>query len=171
MYTIKAALMLDSSGDRIVARYFPIDQRLRTRPEQVEFEKALFNKTARQNAEIISFEGYTTIYKTIVDVSFYIVGSAHENELILLNTLNTLLETLSIVMRDRVDKKALMEYIDLVFLALDELIDDGVILETDPQSIAQRVSLKSEQETPISEQTISQVVDRASDVLKKFISN
>jgi hypothetical protein len=49
MYTIKAALMLDSSGDRIVARYFPIDQRLRSRPEQVEFEKALFGKTARQN--------------------------------------------------------------------------------------------------------------------------
>lgn len=47
----------------------------------------------------------------------------------------------------------------------------SVILETDPQAIAQRVSLKSEQETPISEQTISQVVDRASDVFKKFMSN
>lgn len=55
--------------------------------------------------------------------------------------------------------------------SLMDILYFSVILETDPQAVAQRVSLKSEQETPISEQTISQLADRASDAFKKFISN
>ena len=38
------------------------------------------------------------------------------------------------------DKRTILENYDLVSLAMDEIVDDGIILETDPVMIASRVS-------------------------------
>lgn len=38
------------------------------------------------------------------------------------------------------DKRTILENYDLVSLAMDEIVDDGIILETDPVAIASRVS-------------------------------
>ena len=51
--------------------------------EQKRFEKMLFNKTAKCDAEIILLERLTIVYKANVDLLFYIVGSSNENELLL----------------------------------------------------------------------------------------
>jgi len=42
--------------------------------------------------------------------------------------------------RQSVDKRTIIENYDLVSLAIDEIVDDGIILETDPLIITQRVS-------------------------------
>ena len=42
--------------------------------------------------------------------------------------------------RQSVDKRTIVENYDLLSLAIDEIVDDGVILETDPTIIMQRVS-------------------------------
>lgn len=42
--------------------------------------------------------------------------------------------------RNSVDKRTIIENYDLVSLAVDEIIDDGIILETDPVVVASRVS-------------------------------
>ncbi len=42
--------------------------------------------------------------------------------------------------RNSTDKRTLIENYDLVSLAIDEIIDDGIILETDPVIVASRVS-------------------------------
>lgn len=42
--------------------------------------------------------------------------------------------------RGATDKRTIIENYDLVSLAIDEIIDDGIILETDPVLIASRVS-------------------------------
>jgi hypothetical protein len=38
------------------------------------------------------------------------------------------------------DKRTILENYDLVCLAIDELVDDGIVLETDPVTLAARVS-------------------------------
>lgn len=38
------------------------------------------------------------------------------------------------------DKRTIIENYDLVTLTIDEIVDDGIILETDPLVISQRVS-------------------------------
>lgn len=45
-----------------------------------------------------------------------------------------------VLSRNSVDKRTIIENYDLVSLAIDEIIDDGIILETDPVVIASRVS-------------------------------
>lgn len=42
--------------------------------------------------------------------------------------------------RGGTDKRTIVENYDLVALAIDEIVDDGIILETDPVLIASRVS-------------------------------
>lgn len=51
--------------------------------------------------------------------------------------------------RQSVDKRTIIENYDLVSLAIDEIVDDGVILETDPTIIVQRVSRAPAQDVPI----------------------
>ena len=42
--------------------------------------------------------------------------------------------------RNSTDKRTLIENYDLVSLAVDEIVDDGIILEVDPVVVASRVS-------------------------------
>lgn len=42
--------------------------------------------------------------------------------------------------RNSTDKRTIIENYDIIALAIEEIIDDGVILETDPSAIVQRVS-------------------------------
>jgi coatomer subunit zeta len=44
------------------------------------------------------------------------------------------------VNRGATDKRTIVENYDLVALAVDEIVDDGIILETDPVLVASRVS-------------------------------
>ena len=46
----------------------------------------------------------------------------------------------SVSFRGATEKRTIVENYDLVALAIDEIIDDGIILETDPVLIASRVS-------------------------------
>ena len=58
-----------------------------------------------------------------------------------------------------------MDYLDSAFLSVDEICDNGILLETDPSQIAQRVSLK-DNEPSLGEQTVYDVVKSARDQLK-----
>lgn len=46
----------------------------------------------------------------------------------------------NLVSRNSTDKRTVIENYDLVSLAIDEIVDDGIILETDPVVVASRVS-------------------------------
>ena len=79
LYTIKGIAILDNDGHRILAKYY--DKNIfPTSKEQKAFEKNLFSKTHRANAEIIMLDGLTCVYKSNVDLFFYVMGSSHENE-------------------------------------------------------------------------------------------
>lgn len=54
------------------------------------------------------------------------------------------------------EKKAILDNMDLSMLVLDEVCDDGVVLETDAAAIVSRCAFKSD-ELPFADQSISQV--------------
>uniref|UniRef100_A0A1I8FA52 Coatomer subunit zeta n=1 Tax=Macrostomum lignano TaxID=282301 RepID=A0A1I8FA52_9PLAT len=67
-------------------------------------ETSLFAKTSKNlAAEIVMFEGYTCVFKS----------------------------NWSQILKKNVEKRALLDSLDLVFLAIDELCDSGIVLETD----------------------------------------
>lgn len=163
LYSIKAILILDNDSNRILAKYY--DSTFPSVKEQKAFEKNLFNKTHRANAEIIMFEGLTCVYRSSVDLFFYVIGSANENELILVNTLNCMYDSISNMLRKNVEKRTLIENMDGVFLTVDEICDNGIILECDPVIISQRTAFRSD-DIPLGEQTVSSVLQQAKEQLK-----
>ncbi|XP_062519353.1 coatomer subunit zeta-1-like [Corticium candelabrum] len=154
MYTVKAIMILDNDGDRILAKYY--DDTWPSTKEQKEFEKNLFQKTHRANAEIVMFEGVTCVYRSNVDLFFYVIGSSFENELLLVSVLSAFYDSVSQMLRKNVEKSALFDNLDGAMLILDEIVDRGIILESDSTTVSQRVAMKMD-DVPLSEQSVTQV--------------
>ncbi|XP_008469546.1 coatomer subunit zeta-1 isoform X2 [Diaphorina citri] len=164
LYTIKGIAILDNDGHRLLAKYYDPNI-LSTVKDQKAFEKNLFNKTHRANAEIIMLEGLTCVYKSNVDLFFYVMGSSHENELILMSVLNCLYDAISQILRKNVEKRNVLDNLDIVMLALDEICDGGIIQEADSSAVVQRVALRVD-DIPLGEQTVAQVFQSAKEQLK-----
>ncbi|XP_044168705.1 coatomer subunit zeta-1-like [Acropora millepora] len=156
LYTVKAIAVLDNDGERVVAKYY--DETYPTIKEQKEFEKNLFNKTHRANAEIIMLDGLTCVYRSNVDLFFYVMGSSNENELILVIVLNAFYDAISLLLRKNVEKRALMDNLDGVMSIVDEIVDGGVILETEASSIRQKVAIKTD-DVPLATTAVPQALD------------
>ncbi|CAO3563014.1 unnamed protein product [Mortierella alpina] len=142
LYTIKAVVMLDSEGGRVLAKYFGQDYA--SPKDQKAFEKGLYDKTKRApHGEILLFDNQVVLYRFHEDVFFYIV--------------------VSMLLRHQISKRVILENLDLVVLALDETIDEGIVLETDPSAIVARVSKPRENlsDVPLSEQTLIQAYQTA----------
>jgi hypothetical protein len=113
------------------------------------------------------------VYKVIADLIFYVAGKGDENELILQAVLQALDETMANLLKGQVSKKTVVENLDLLLLSIDEIVDDGLILETDAQVVVGRVCMVGQgadggvagKDVPLSEQTFSQALQTARDQL------
>ena len=70
----------------------------------------------------------------------YLVAPLNENESLIYSTMNNLFEALTILLDNTVDKQTILDKYDMVCLAIDETIDDGIIIEYDPATIVSRVT-------------------------------
>ena len=170
---IKAVLILDAQdGSRVHAKYFDAGMK-RDAEGQSKFERSLFGKmkgnVARSENDIVMLNRTVSVYRNGIDVIFVVVGSASENELVLSCVLEGLYDALSGMLRSQIDRRNLLENMELVFLAVDELVDGGLIMETDPVAIANRVLMRdAEGEVAMSELTISQAMAAAKQQISGF---
>ncbi|KAG8165403.1 hypothetical protein KVR01_005678 [Diaporthe batatas] len=176
LYSVNAILILSvEDGSRLYAKYYDSPHQAAPAPGQTApsknpypdvksqkaFEKALLDKTAKQTGDILLFDGRIVLYKSESDVMLYLVGSVDENEVLLYNAILALRDSLHLLFKASVDKRTIIESYDLVSLAVDEIVDDGIILETDPTIIVQRVSKAPTQDVdlrridPFSEQGVN----------------
>ncbi|KAJ1072264.1 hypothetical protein K5549_016326, partial [Capra hircus] len=163
LYTIKAVFILDNDGHRLLAKYY--DDTFPSMKEQMAFEKNVFNKTSRTDSEIAFFGGMTIVYKSSIDLFLYVVGSSYENELMLMSVLTCLFESLNHVLRKNVEKRWLLENMDGAFLVVDEIVDGGVILESDPQQVIQKVNFRAD-DSGLTEHSVAQVLQSAKEQIK-----
>jgi len=167
LYAVNAFVVLDTDGHRVLAKYYSPKGRtqlgepdpnkgLTNLKEQRAFEKGLFAKTKKPGGDIILYDGHLCVYKHSLDLIFYMLGGPLENELMLHSALSAFMDAVHLLLRNQVEKRALLENLDCVILCLDETIDDGIIVETDPTTIASRVSRPRADTTEIviNEQTI-----------------
>lgn len=110
-------------------------------------------------------DNLTIVYRSQVDLFFYVVGSTNENEIILVSVLNCLFDSISQVFRRNMERKYLMENMDLVLLTIDEICDNGILMEMDSSQVANRVNFR-ETDVPLGEQTVFDVLRSARDQLK-----
>ncbi|EYU43284.1 hypothetical protein ABFS82_08G131900 [Erythranthe guttata] len=170
--SVKNILLLDSEGKRIAAKYFSDDWPTNTAKEA--FEKTVFTKTQKTNArtevEIAMFENNVVVYKFVQDLHFYVTGGEDENEVILSTVLQGFFDAIDILLRGNVEKKEALENLDLILLCIDEIVDGGIILETDATTIAGKVASHSiDSGAPLSEQTLSQAIATAREHLTRSL--
>ncbi|OIT40486.1 PREDICTED: coatomer subunit zeta-2-like [Nicotiana attenuata] len=169
---VKNILLLDSEGKRVAVKYYSDDWP--TNVAREAFEKAVFAKTqktnARAEAEITMFDNYIVVYKFSQDLHFFVTGSDNENEIILASVLQGFCDAVGILLRANVEKKEALENLDLILLCLDEIVDGGIVLETDANVIAGKVASNSlDSGAPLSEQTISQALATAREHLARSL--
>jgi coatomer subunit zeta len=175
LYTIKAIFILDNDGQRLVSKYYD-ESLFESIKEEKEFEKNLFGKTSKSEGEIIMIDNLTIVYRSSIDLHFYVVGSTSENEIMLVSVLTCLFDSISLVLKkNMVEKKYLLDYLDAAFLIINEICDNGILLETDPAQIIQRIGFKESGSSDINsagisgllgEQSVMDVVKSARDQLK-----
>ncbi|CAD6447103.1 226a9c22-039a-431b-9c1e-f94511a980e6 [Sclerotinia trifoliorum] len=149
LFSVNAILILNAEdGSRVFTKYYSPPHHNSSSPaapypdqkSQKSFEKGLLEKTQKQTADIILYDNRIVLYKSESDVMMYVVGGVDENEIMLYNVILALRDSLHLLFKQSVDKRTIIENYDLLSLAVDEMVDDGIILETDPTIIVQRVS-------------------------------
>ena len=169
LYTIKGIVVLDHDGNRIWAKYYDPDM-LVLQKEQLKFEKRLFAKTSRVNVddvEIVMLDNMTILYKSKVDLYFYVIGGPKENELLLMSVLNCVFESMSLILRKSIEKSSVYDNMDIVMLAMDEICVKGIVLEADAVVVADKVGVRAE-EVSLGKQTAAQVLQSAKDQFEKW---
>ena len=73
-----------------------------------------------------------------------------------MSVLNCVYDSVSLILRKNVEKRALFDSLDIIMLALDEICDGGIILESDASAVVNRVALRTD-DIPLGEQTVAQV--------------
>ncbi|GLJ18804.1 hypothetical protein SUGI_0335770 [Cryptomeria japonica] len=170
---VKNILLLDSEGKRVAVKYYTDDWDILA--SKLAFEKSIFTKTQRSNAlaevEIGMFDGYIVVYKFISDLHFFVTGGENENDLILATVLQGFFDGVSTLLRNNVEKRTALENLDLILLCIDEMVDGGIVLETEPSLITGRVSMRGSDIEPLGEQTISQAFAMAREHLARSLLN
>lgn len=173
LYSVTALLLLDSAGNRIIAKYYsppaaaqhaasssssssggaappPLPpntprQLIASNPfstlkDQRSFEKTVLEKVSKRGTaaagtspssvsgatEIQLLDSNLLLSKSSVDVHLVVVAPAEENELLVSSVLSNLWEAMGMLLAGQgIEKRSLLENLDLITLAVDEAIDDG----------------------------------------------
>ncbi|ORZ41586.1 Longin-like domain-containing protein, partial [Catenaria anguillulae PL171] len=177
LYSARALLILDAAnGSRVLAKYYAPPAGMGAPPSAVEsmtvreqkaFERKLWEKTRKAlTSEIVLFDNHVVVYKSVSDVILYVVGTLDDNEVMLSSALNTVFESINLVLLyyQSTEKRTILDYMDLVALTVDECIDQGFMLETDPGTIVARVSKRPSEMADVSlgdPQSISDALNKA----------
>lgn len=154
LYTVQAVLLLDTDGNRLFSKYYtPLN-----RPDlacelvtegtthQREFEQKLVSKTKAVNGDVIILDNHLICYKQMTNVILYLVSTLDENEALIFHTLLHVRDVIDSVLEHCVDKTNILHSYDKVSLAIDSMIDNGVILSNNSSSVTSRITLHAEEE-------------------------
>ena len=81
------------------------------------------------------------MYKHSLDLIFYLIANQDENELMISAALSAFSDAVHMLLRNQVEKRAVLENLDLVLLCLDETIDEGCVTKF-PHPASQRTLLR-----------------------------
>ena len=82
--------------------------------------------------DIILYDGRLAVYKHSLDLIFYLIANQDENELMINTALSAFSDAVHMLLRNQVEKRAVLENLDLVLLCLDETIDEGYVFPIPP---------------------------------------
>lgn len=151
LHRVQAVLALDNHGNRVFAKYYvgedtpETSKALAPLEKQRSLEQAIFQAVndphrgshVAYEHEILVVEGHIALFHVAEDVMFVVVGAGTENEVVLLNVLSGLVDALRQELNTpALTARLLLENFCALIMTVDEMLDEGIILETDAATVA-----------------------------------
>lgn len=157
---VLAILVLDTDGGRLAVKYSSV-ARKEIWPgfeKQTAFEKRVINKlpkpsgTTSSDIDVAIIDEYTVLFQSSNDVVVCAVASPSENELVILQLVEGIFASIQQVvaqmsfLNSGVAKQNVLTSLPDVLFILDEVVDDGIIMETEEEKIVARIRMIDEPE-------------------------
>ena len=144
---IKFVLLLDNNGKTIYSRYYNCG--LDDPKTQKEFERRLCMTTqnvnvAKDEIDIFSINTFNVICKIGGEIALFIGINENENECLASNFFVIFENVLSTLLNDKFTKENVMSNFDKVIVLIDEMINEGVVMNTDGENLEKNINLRSE---------------------------
>jgi hypothetical protein len=146
IHKIKGILILDENGKKIYSKYYC--KNFSNLEKQKNFEEEVFIKSQKTKTfyeEVLILQNTMTIFTTSNDLYIYVIGDTSENELVLTEVLCGLKDSLNQQFSDQLEKRTLLENFDYLLFTIEEMIDEGIIMEIDSETISERVTQSSKE--------------------------
>ena len=141
--TIRAFLLIDLDGKRIYSKYYEKNPTLSLAKQQDIETRVAKSVATKGNNDLFLLDKYVVLYKQLSDVIVAMLTDPQENEIFVQMALNCIVDGFDRIFERGFDKKIALEYYDKIAIAIDEVIDDGIILETNSEALADRVNFKN----------------------------
>ena len=136
---VLSLFLYTTKGERIMSKYY---DDIVPREKRMEFEKNIFKSVNDFSEQILQYEKYIVVFEKISDTTvLFVVGHSESNELQLHVTLQLIQQTLSSVFSG-IEASALIRQIDLLYMTIDELIEQGYLFVLRESDAKDRVTLK-----------------------------
>ncbi|PFH36060.1 clathrin adaptor complex small chain subfamily protein [Besnoitia besnoiti] len=165
---VSGVAILDSEGERLAVKYSRTVSPSRAQAQETkarrdgdvkdfasqrQLEQQLVQRFAklvgRNEVEAFEVGEYVALGQSMNDVLLFLVAEDGANEILLLEVFNTLTSVLTSLTNGQVGKKQILDNLDVVFLMLDEVFDNGLVLQLDPGVVLARIHMQDD-ETAVS---------------------
>lgn len=142
---LRAIVLLDMDGKRILGQHTSIQTNDPT------FERRLFIKTkgTRIKEECFSLDGLLVLHKFFADFHLYVIGAAHANPMHLESVTSCLVDLMRMLTsKSQLELSVIETHKARLLLAMDQICDSGLTLETDANLVHARIGLKADGSEP-----------------------
>ena len=142
---IKFIIILDNSGKLIYGKYF-IDK---DQERQREFEKQLCFQVKNLNIsqgelDIFNIDDYNIFVKIIGEIAYFIGLNENDNECLGYNFCKIFENCVGNITNDNFSRQKIFDNLGKIMLIIDEMVDNGLIINSDPDSIEKLISHQDE---------------------------
>ena len=142
---VKFVIILDNNGKLIYSKYFEE----KNQNKQREFEKQLCFQVKNLNIspgelDIFSMDDYNIFVKIIGEIAYFIGLNEEDNECLGYNFCKLFENCLGNITNDNFERPKIFDNLEKIIVMIDEMLDNGLIVNTDPDSISKLISHQEE---------------------------
>ena len=142
---INFIIFLDNNGNRLYSKFY--DKNLQKNQKEFEINLSKFvinNNIQRNDVDIFIFDNYTIISKISPEIAIFIGSEENTNECLLVNFYDTLEYCLFNIIENSLTKEKLLKNYDKIVILIDELINDGLIMNINVDNIDKIIKLEDD---------------------------
>ena len=142
---VKFVIILDNNGKLIYSKYFTEKDQNRQR----EFEKQLCFQVKNLNItqgelDIFSMDDYNIFVKIIGEIAYFIGLNEEDNECLGYNFCKLFENCLGNITNDNFERPKIFDNLEKIIVMIDEMLDNGLIVNTDSDSISKLICHQEE---------------------------